>query len=334
MGLRVGLAKRRLMGSQRQDPQLVFPATRGSEAFSIAVVKKSQSHHPDEVAMKSQLELTLRRGTKEHYADAEQYDHEYQRRKDDITFYLRIAEEFAKAKPILELGCGSGRLTVPLLRAGHRVVGIDAAPAMVERLRTRLQNLPRDVASRAELHVADFRELATAGSVLGRARYELVVCPFNAFQHLYERQDVERFLDGVRAHLRPRGLFVFDLMSPDLGWLSRDSTKRWSRTRYKDPRTGLPMIYSTQIVYDAPLQIAFMTIFYERADGKKRGSRRTLLTHRHFYPRELEALLHYNGFEIIRRDGDFAGRSLQPESEQQVLWCRASGSRPRRQLGH
>jgi hypothetical protein len=128
-------------------------------------------------------------------------------------------------------------------------------------------------------------------------------------------------------------------MNPDLAWLSRDSTKRWARTRYKDPETGRAMVYSTQIVYDAPLQIAFMTIFYDRVDGKRAGARRTLLTHRHFFPRELEALMHYNGWRITRRDGNFSGGALEPESEQQILWCRPTpkkrareGSRSRRKI--
>jgi SAM-dependent methyltransferase len=181
------------------------------------------------------------------------------------------------------------------------------------------------------LHVADFRKLVGA-SPLGKQRFSLVLCPFNAFQHLYDRADVEAFLEGIKARLAPGGRFVLDLMNPDLRWLSRDSTKRWARTRFKDPRTNTWMIYSTQIVYDSPLQIAFMTIFYERADGKGR-TRRTLLTHRHFFPRELEALLHYNGLTIARREGDFDGRSLQPESEQQVLHCTLDPRRhPRRQI--
>ncbi len=281
--------------------------------------------------MESNLDVALGRGSREHYSDAEQYDHEYRRRKDDVAFYLEVAKKYARKSPMLELGCGSGRLTLPLLRAGHHVVGVDAAPAMVKRLRERADGLPHDAGSRAQLHVADFRTLGGARSALGAARYDLVVCPFNAFQHLYDQRDVERFLRGVRDRLRPGGLFVFDLMNPDLRWLSRDSTKRWGRTRYKDPRTGHAMVYSHQLVYDAPLQIAFMTIYYDRADGKRHGSRRTLLTHRHFFPRELEALLLYNGFRIERRDGDFTGGSLQADSEQQVLWCRLSTSRPRRQ---
>jgi SAM-dependent methyltransferase len=266
--------------------------------------------HPKESAMHAQLAEALRRGTSEHYLDATQYDHEYRRRRDDIAFYLKVAEK--ERGPILELGCGSGRLTLPLARAGHSMVGVDASKEMVAEARRRLEAKRLS----AVLHVQDFRKLRL------KQKFGLIVCPFNAFQHLYERSDVERFLDGVRAHLLPRGRFVFDLMNPDLRWLSRDSTKRWAKTRFKDPRTGAQMIYSTQIVYDSPLQIAFMTIFYERADGKGRGTR-TLLTHRHFFPRELEALLHYNGFRIDRREGDFAGGALEPESEQQVLFCSA-----------
>lgn len=288
--------------------------------------------HPDEAKMRETLRHALSRGTAEHYADAAQYDHEYRRRRDDVAFYLEVARRHAGKGPILELGCGSGRLTVPLARAGYRIVGVDASRPMLAQARTRIARLGAEAAARVELVAGDFRALRSSV----RGRYPLVICPFNAFQHLYERSDVERFLAGVRASLAPGALFVFDLMNPDLGWLSRDPNRRWARTRYKDPVSGAQMIYSTQIVYDSPLQIAFMTVFYERADGKGRA-RRTLLTHRHFFPRELEALLHYNEFEIVRRDGDFAAGALVPESEQQVLWCRdgrkrsrTRASRPRR----
>jgi hypothetical protein len=84
------------------------------------------------------------------------------------------------------------------------------------------------------------------------------------------------------------------------------------------------MIYETSLAYDPPLQIAFMRIFYQRADGRGR-TRAVRLAHRHFFPRELEALLHYNGFRIERHDGDFHGGPLLPDSEQQVLVaCRSS----------
>src|SRR5436190_770313 len=69
------------------------------------------------------------------FEDAALYDWEYRRRRDDVLFYRTLADE--RGGPILDLGCGTGRLTVPLLRAGHVVVGIDRAPAMLARAAAR-----------------------------------------------------------------------------------------------------------------------------------------------------------------------------------------------------
>jgi hypothetical protein len=115
-------------------------------------------------------------------------------------------------------------------------------------------------------------------------------------------------------------------MNPQLDWLSRDSTRFWDRTRYQDPRTGRAMTYATRLVYDAPLQIAFMTVRHAPADGGRGRVFDRHLTHRHFFPRELEALLYYNGLSIVWREGDFDGEPLSAESEQQVLWCKVAAA--------
>jgi SAM-dependent methyltransferase len=265
-----------------------------------------------------QLARALAAGTREHYEDAELYDHEYKRRRDDLRFYRALARDELGApdgkKTILELGCGSGRTLIPLVREGWRVVGVDTSATMLARCRDRLARLG-DAAARAELIRGDFRALA-----LGR-RFALVICPFNAFMHLYTRVDVERFLAVVRAHLLPKGLFAFDVLNPDLHWLSRDPHKRWSRTRFRHPRTGRWMIYSTSVTYDAALQIAFMRIYYETESGGR--ARVVRLVHRQFFPLELAALLHYNGFAVEAHQGGFDGEELLPESEQQVIRCRS-----------
>jgi SAM-dependent methyltransferase len=271
------------------------------------------------MSFSERLAAALAAGTLEHYEDASLYDHEYKRRREDVRWYRSLAtRELGKPSArgtILELGCGSGRTLLPLVRDGWRVTGVDAAPAMLERCRQRLARLGKEAATRATLVRADFRELA-----LGE-RFPLVICPFNAFMHLYTREDVERFLAVVHAHLAPGGLFAFDVLNPDLAWLSRDPNRRWARTRFRHPRTGRMSYYSTSLTYDAALQVAFMRIYYEPETG---GRTRTVrLTHRQFFPLELAALLHYNGFTIDAHEGGFDGESLVPESEEQVLRCRS-----------
>lgn len=264
------------------------------------------------------LAAALAAGSSEHYEDAALYDHEYKRRRDDVRWYRALAEKElgtpGPKKAILELGCGTGRTLLPLLRDGWRVVGVDASAKMLARCEARIARVA-GAAGRAELVRADFRALA-----LGR-RFALVICPFNAFMHLYTRDDVERFLAAVRAHLAPGGLFALDVLNPDLAWLSRDPTRRWARTRFRHPRTGKITYYSTSLSYDAALQIAFMRIYYEPAGGGR--ERMVRLTHRQFFPLELDALLHYNGFSVEAHEGGFDGGALVPESEEQVLRCRS-----------
>ena len=263
------------------------------------------------------LAAALAAGSSEHYEDAALYDHEYKRRRDDVRWYRALpARELGKpdgTKTILELGCGSGRTLIPLVRDGWRVVGVDTSATMLARCEARLSRVAGG--ERAELVRADFRRLA-----LGR-RFALIICPFNAFMHLYTRDDVERFLAVVRAHLTPNGLFAFDVLNPDLAWLSRDPTRRWARTRFRHPRTGKLGYYSTSLTYDAALQIAFMRIYYEPATSGR--ARMVRLTHRQFFPLELAALLHYNGFTVEAHEGGFDGEALVPESEEQVLRCRS-----------
>jgi SAM-dependent methyltransferase len=258
----------------------------------------------------------LAAGTTEHYEDPELYDFEYRRRRADVNWYRQLAARVAPAGPVLELGCGSGRVTCALARDGVRVVGLDLSAPMLRRAAERVEALPRAAKERVRLVRADMRRFA-----LG-ARFPLVICPFNAFQHLYARRDVEAALACVRAHLAPGGRFALDVLSPDLRWLTRDPRKRWAKTRFRHPVTGRRYEYSTNQTYDPIAQIAFMRIYYRPLDedGADAGSEKVVhLAHRQFFPAELAALLHAGGFAVDERYGGFAGEPLDGESLSQVL---------------
>jgi SAM-dependent methyltransferase len=257
--------------------------------------------------------------------DAALYDHEYRRRRADVAFYREVANTYGS--PILELGAGTGRVTTALARDGHNVVALDCAPAMLARLRDKVARLPPSVARRVNIIEGDLRTFDIA-SALGRRtamRFPVVIAAFNVLEHLYTRSEVAACLARVAAHLAPGGRFAFDVQLPELEWLTRDPSKRWSKTRFTDPTTQRAMVYSTNHDYDPVGQIANIRLYYEPANGVGRG-RVVRLSQRKFFPAELEALVAHAGFRMVERYGDFSGSSLDRRATSQVLICvRAPG---------
>ena len=261
-------------------------------------------------------------GASEHYVDAELYDYEYRRRRSDVRFYRAQANELlGEGGDVLEIACGSGRITTALLRAGHHVVGLDWSGPMLARAAARIAKLSRIKRARGSLIRADMRRFSL------RHKFPLIVIAFNSFEHLYTRPEVEVFLANVRDHLAPGGHFIFDVQNPDLRWLCRDPHKRWARTKFTHPRNKRRYIYTTNHDYDPVSQIVIIRLYYQPLSdtGVPRGKEMMVkLSQRKFFPAELEALLVANGFRTEARYGDFDGDPLHADAENQVLVCTAS----------
>jgi SAM-dependent methyltransferase len=128
----------------------------------------------------------------------------------DVAFYV---EEALRSKgPVLELGCGTGRVLVPIAREGIAITGIDASEAMLSRLRAKLPQ--------AEVVLGDMRDVD-----LGR-RFALVTMPFRAIAHVERADDHVRVFENVRRHLAPDGRFVFDFFHPKLALLAAPRPER------------------------------------------------------------------------------------------------------------
>ncbi|MBL9016617.1 MAG: methyltransferase domain-containing protein [Myxococcales bacterium] len=259
-------------------------------------------------------------GSREHYADAAVYDHEYRRRRADVTWYRELAQR-RKPTRILELGAGSGRVTIPLARDGHEVVAVDRSPGMLAGLRARIAKLPPAVAKRITVVEGDLCTFRAPG------KFPLAIAAFNVLEHLYTRGELDACLRRVAHHLAPGGAFAFDVQLPDLRWLMRDPDKRWAKTRFTDPVTGRATYYSTNHDYDAVNQIALIRIYYDPADGKG-PSKIVKLTQRKYFPAELEALVAHAGMRVTERYGDFFWGPLHGSAESQVLVCEVA--KPRR----
>jgi SAM-dependent methyltransferase len=250
-------------------------------------------------------------GASAHYADPHYYSHAYRTRRHDIDYYVRAARD--AGGPVLEYGVGNGRVALHVARAGIEIHGVDLSEPMLEDFRRKLSTEPPSVQRRVTLHHGDMREVEL------ERRFPLVTLPFNAFLHLYQRRDVEAFLGRVRSHLLPEGVFLFDFSIPSPADLVRDPEVRFPSGPLEDPETGESIAYAERFEYDPLRQLLLVRI--ELTSGN--GDVRTMpLTHRQFFPREMEALLHYNGFEQIFFTADFTDLPLDRHVDSIVVRAR------------
>ena len=134
------------------------------------------------------------------------------RERQDVGFFVELARQ--SGGPVLEIGCGTGRVLLPVASAGLEITGLDSSASMLDVCREKLAQQPREVQARVELLQADMRQFD-----LGR-EFPLVTLPFRPFQHLITVEDQLACLRAVRRHLAPGGRLAMDLFNPSLPHLS------------------------------------------------------------------------------------------------------------------
>lgn len=269
-------------------------------------------------------------GSEEPFADPELYDWEYRRRRHDVRFYLRLADERrsdAGPRPILDLACGSGRLLIPLLRAGHAVVGFDLSRPMLDRAAWRLRHLSAPLRRQALLFQADLRGFATQPQ-----RFSLAICAFHSIQHIFGRAALLSFFRRVRRTLAPDGWFAFDVLPLAPSWQDRAEDTRWGRTVFTHPVSRQRFVYTTNHTPD-PRRRTLHTRFYYQpidANGQPAGDEKVVrLCHRQLSISDIGSALRQTGFQELASFGGFDGRPLEegaPDCLDQHIFV----ARPRR----
>lgn len=236
----------------------------------------------------------------DHYGDGVWYDAEYVHIRGDIPYYVAVAKTVGGA--LLELACGTGRLTIPMAQAGPKVVGVDAAPAMLAQARAKCTELAPPERARLSFRAGDMRSVR-----LGR-RFDGVVLAFNTIMHMLTDDDLLAALCTARDHLARDGRFFLDLHTPLPDLLDRDPDARYDPQQMVDPRTGHRYIVTENNRYDARRQINTMRFYYQRVDerGEAVGAERhTEVQLRVLFPREVDHWMDLAGFRIIEDWDDF-----------------------------
>ena len=256
----------------------------------------------------------------DHYGDGAWYDAEYIHIQGDVPYYARVARETNGA--ILELACGTGRLTLPMVRAGANVHGIDASVAMISRAEEKREALPALQRERLTFEVGDMRTLRL------ERRFEAVVLAFNTLMHMITDEDLAAVLETVRVHLAAGGRFHFDLHTPFPELLGRDPNGRYDPQEMIDPDSGDRYVVTESNEYDARTQINRMYFHYQRVDRERRPvgrEKRAVLDLRVIFPRELDRWLHTSGFAIAGEWDDFdRSRPFSGKGGRRVVVARLS----------
>jgi len=126
--------------------------------------------------------------------------------QEEVAFYLRMAQTITT--PLLEIGCGTGRVSWPLAEAGHKVLGVDIAPAMVERAERKRACYAEEIARRVQFIPGDACSLN-----LGKT-FELILAPYRVFNHLTTLAAQESLLTTMRRHVAAGGQVIFDTTEP------------------------------------------------------------------------------------------------------------------------
>lgn len=237
----------------------------------------------------------------------------------DIGFYLQEAASVRGA--VLELGCGTGRVLLPLARAGRTVVGLDNSRQMLARCRAKVAAEPAPVRARIALHDHDVRAFDLGGEG-GGATYPLVIAPFRVLQQLTTVEDQLAFLTAVARNLAPGGRFIFDVFNPDFAALARADGVEREDTPEQPLPDGRSFRRAARVERVRWVDQVSETelIYYVSARPGATPERFVQAFEMRWYLRaELLHLLARTGFRVRELYGDFARAPLVDGSPEQVV---------------
>ena len=234
----------------------------------------------------------------------------------DAEWYRAKALQYAG--PVLELGAGTGRITVGIAQDGVSVHALDADPAMLDMLRQKLASQPPEVRERVTIIVGDMRTFSLD------ERFALIIAPFRAFLHNLTEGDQLGCLDRVREHLRPGGRFAFNVFHPSLQFMSHHTGPLegvWRRGGTFPRADGGCILRSESNRYDTVRQLVDSQHRYEEygPDGTLTRTSLHRLQLAYLYPQDVRRLLNAAGFQSVHIAGGFDGRPFQHDTDELVI---------------
>jgi len=229
----------------------------------------------------------------------------------DVPFWRTLALQ--SGGPVLELGCGTGRISIPLARTGVSLVGIDRSEAMLAHARQRVKR--GRLTSQMRLLRGDIRSLPFQSST-----FPLVMAPYGVLQSLLRERDLAATLQAVARVLKPRATFGIELVADLPAW--DEYKKRVSLAGWRGGRRGSHVTLIETVRQDRGRRLTIFDQQFVERRGSRRRTHTFSLTFRTLSVPQMTRRLEKAGFEISALLGDYRGGPWDPRADVWMILAR------------
>jgi SAM-dependent methyltransferase len=229
----------------------------------------------------------------------------------DVPFWRTLALQHDG--PVLELGCGTGRISIPLAKAGVSLVGIDRSEAMLARACQRVRR--GRLRSRTHLLRGDIRTLP-----FRPATFPLVMAPYGVLQSLLRERDLAATIDAVARVLKRGGTFGIELVADLPSW--KEYKRRVSLKGWRGGRRGTHVTLVETVHQDPARRLTIFDQQFIERRGRQRRTHSFSLTFRTLSVPQMTRRLENGGFEVSALLGDYRGGPWDPRADVWMILAR------------
>jgi SAM-dependent methyltransferase len=245
---------------------------------------------------------------------AKYYDLLYGSLDEDWSMWQTLTEQVDG--PILEVGCGTGRLLLLLAEAGHILTGLDLSKVALDAAEAKIK--AAGLTRRVSLRLADMRNFD-----LSQQNFALVLIPLNTFMHCHTIDDQLATLKAVYRHLRPGGQLVIDLFYPDPLLLAEADGRLYFESETVDELTGHTVQWYWRHDIDLAQQMRHLTYILDEIDEEGLVRRVQIsFSLRFVYRYEMELLLRASGFILETIYGSYELEPFHSHSPKMIFVAR------------
>lgn len=240
------------------------------------------------------------------------YDAENLDMTDDLAFYSELAAEYGE--PILDVGCGTGRVMLHLAQEGYQCVGVDTSPQMLARGKRKVEALGADVVELARFVEGDIATYSAPNT------YNMILLPYHAFMHFQEQEQQLAILHQLKTNLAEDGIIVFDLPNAGEAFSTQDDHTISLERTFIEPETGHLVMQQSVSQLDRAAQLLYITWIYDEvtSDGTVKRTVAPLVL-RYVFLSELKLLLAASGLELFEVHGDYDGSPYADGSPRMIV---------------